>query len=238
MFRNTNKQREKPMRKLLGVGLFLGLAGCAIPPGGELGPANNLQAGIEVAGPDTFLGQLPVAFVVLKPDPGGRTINTRRNQSFCESFITLPTPSALQGSNAVALNIVRTRWPITSSNATLSNSVDCGFLLSNYDTDRMNAAVSNITLTKGNFNGQGPFFVIVSGKDVNAIDGSDTSDFKTFVQSWNNALNQTQQRTAANTPSSGTAGMWERFTSLIVSIVGSIFPVAQTITGFVRGAIC
>jgi hypothetical protein len=133
--------------------------------------------------------------VILKPDPAyPRSVDTPRNRQFCSEFARIPTASAIQSRNAVAENIVRTRWPVATNSATAAEAADCRFLIQHYDVTRAHALMSSVELTRGSFSGQGPFLVLISGRDVTAVDGSRETDFYRFVRSWDDAINRTQQQ--------------------------------------------
>lgn len=228
------------MRKVCLLSFLLLVAACADDlPASSLGQATNLQIGTELAGPDTFLGQLPVAFVLLKPDPANpNSADTPRNRAFCNAFIQGPTAASIQAQNLIAQNIVRTRWPLTVSTAASGSEKDCNFLIANYATSRAANIIQNVQLTQGSFAGQGPFLVVINGREVTADDGSTATDFNAYVGNWNKALNAANGSLAASAASTGTSSLWQQVTRFFLAILGQYVPVVNIIVGFIKGAIC
>lgn len=219
--------------------LFVCLAGCAPQAFSPLGPTGINQIGTELAGPNTFLGQLPVAFVILKPDPANpRSADTPRNRALCTEWVGIPTAAAIQAQDAVAKNIVRTRWLVTADNASAASAADCNFLLANYDLVRANALIQAVQLTSGSFAGQGPFLVLIAGKDVTAIDGSSEPQMQRFVQSWNTVVNRAQQQVATSTRTGSFLDVLFALPRLLVRIIETIFPPSSLIFGTLRGIVC
>ena len=219
--------------------LFLGACSFAAPERTALGPTNLNRVGTELAGPDTFLGQLPVGFVILKPDPTSPgSVDTPRNRAFCSEFAKAPTASAIQSRNAIAENIVRTRWPIVVGNASAAEAADCNFLIRNYDHARARALMQSVELTRGSFAGQGPFLVLISGRDVTAVDGSREADFSRFVRSWDDAINRTQQQITNPVDTGPMPAVLLIIPRFIARLIETLFPPTAIVFGTLRGIVC
>ena len=231
------------IRLIAGCFALLLLAGCASGLNGRqgalpLGQVENPVAGTELAGPGTFLGQLPVAIVVLKPDAYTGSVDTPRNRDFCAAFQRMPAAAALQAANVIAPNIILTRWPLTVGSATPEQAHDCGFLLANYATPRVGTLVRNIQSTRGSFEGQGPYFVVIDGSAVTAADGSGTSDFDRFIANWGRTLAAADQGLATQASTRGTPTLLQRAAGFLVQILTTFYPPAAIVVGFIKEAVC
>lgn len=121
------------MRRFFGVAVIAALlAGCGAPgaPPPSLGQRSNATFVRQVAGPDTYLGQMPTAVVLMKSG------NPGRDTAFCQEFIKLKTAQGALAEATFAPNIILTRWPVRPSTTTAVRPDDCAYLVDNYDFAR------------------------------------------------------------------------------------------------------
>ena len=106
----------------------------------------------EFAGPETYLGPIPTAVVILKAG------QTARNTAFCQGYMATPT-TALLSQDSVASNPVPLRWLLKSAPDT--PPADCAAILSGYDFDRATLLTSALSQHDDapSFSGVGPFIV-------------------------------------------------------------------------------
>lgn len=222
---------QTPLAVLLALILVLVVAGCgrggdATPAAGPLGSYDDASFARQLAGPSTYLGQMPTAIVLLKPG------NTGRDVAFCRAFARLPTAEAAMAASVIAPNVVATRWPVTASSATVPQATDCaGFLVPNYDYDRAAAIMSRIRLNRGNFDGVGPYMALLDGTRVVVVDGSSftSAGFNGFIAKWSQALAQGQVRADADAPGGLAGAIWNYIRGILIAV----FPSASVILGSV-----
>lgn len=151
------------MRRTQGIVLAAGLAclvsACAMTPQANRVPASAMGvfeatlSGRELAGPQTYLGPIPTAVVVLKKDQDSR------NAAFCQGYSTLPTMEELSNGAITAANAVPLRWLLsTEPEAPVTG---CAALLAGYDYDRATALAAELAKRDEapSFAGAGPFIV-------------------------------------------------------------------------------
>jgi hypothetical protein len=216
---------------ILLIATALALAGCASQSGtAPLGPSAGGTFARQIAGPATYLGQMPTAVVLLKPG------NTARNLAFCQQFTQIPSAEAALSAAVIAPNIIPTRWPVTATTATTAQATDCAnFLVPSYDYARAQAIIAAIQPTTGNFAGAGPFLLIIDGTKAIAVDGSSTTDFAAFVNQWQSALNQTQN--TLTTPASTNGGVAKLIWIILKAVITSVFPASGSVIGIIEGVI-
>ncbi len=177
------------------------LAACAVPGQGPGGATTPNQAAApaspafatQLAGPSTFLGPMPTAVVVLKPD------DLNRNRAFCNAFASrMPTARQALAGSVIAPNLVLTRWLVQLPEIPPERASDCDFLVGAYDYARASRLLGALRLSEGQLSGPGPFLIVVipgnAGLHVAGLNGSGygAADFGGFVDAWGQAFRQTQ----------------------------------------------
>lgn len=126
-------------------------------------------------GPNTYLGPMPTAVVLLREDQG------IRNRRFCEGFAAVvPDLSAvLNEQGAAAPNMILVRWPVRDP-ASNSHPTTCNELLNAYAYGRSAEILSSFrhTATAAEAPGaSGPYVMqFIPDGTVILVDGSDTQD--------------------------------------------------------------
>ncbi|MGZ9115300.1 MAG: hypothetical protein ACXW3K_11830, partial [Brevundimonas sp.] len=161
---------------LAGLGLVLG--GCAAqmappPPSPTIAGMGTFEAflsGREFAGPETYLGPVPTAVVVLK------TGQTARNTAFCQGYMAMPTVPSLSEGSVLAPNAIPLRWLLKAEPDTAPDG--CGPVLAGYDFPRAEQLSTALAALDDapDMTGAGPFIVefMPDGSAV-IIDGSNRS---------------------------------------------------------------
>jgi|SRR5579859_3746330 len=230
------------MRNLFASFLIVAMLGaCASDkPKNEsgVGAVPTATIGTELAGPDTYLGQMPTAFVLLTGT--ANDVNRSQKVAFCKAFIQVPTATKAQAGSAVALNLVRTRWLIDQAGITDAQSTDCdGFLVDHYDFTRAKNLIGQIKLSKGSFASGGPFFVVVSGGNIAALDASTFADYPTFTKGWGDFVNNLGANVATNVKSGDSkASLWEKIAGIVLQLIGKVWPGVQAIEGVIQDVVC
>lgn len=156
---------------LAAAGMALLLSGCAMaPPQDGVLPLGRFEAfltGRELAGPQTYLGPIPTAVVILKQG------QTARNAALCQGYLAMPSLPEISEGATVATNAIPLRWLLKAEPQTPPR--DCATLLAGYDFARaaeMERALSALPDAPG-LNGVGPYFIefMPDGSAV-VIDGS------------------------------------------------------------------
>jgi hypothetical protein len=182
----------------------------------------------QLAGPSTFLAPMPTAVVVLKPN------DLNRNRAFCTAITSrLPTAEQAMAAEAVAPNLVLTRWLVQLPDVPADRTTDCDFLVGTYDYARAARLLGALRLTSGRLNGPGPFLLMVipdsTGLHVAGLDGSfyDEASFGRFVDSWGTALRQTETQVTRSPDDPG----------LVRSIFNLVSAILRTASGAAGGLI-
>ncbi|TWT10914.1 hypothetical protein [Reyranella sp. CPCC 100927] len=224
-------------RLALVIAALLALLGCAEPtaPSPALGQRTNPTFVRQVAGPDTYLGQMPTSVVLLKSG------NPARDAAFCREFVRLQTAQAALTQSPLAPNVILTRWPVRVAPGDAVRPDDCTYLTDSYDFARAARLMGEIRLSSGSFNGPGPFLMIIDGPKVIAVDGSTYGDFAPFVDRWQDAVNKMQGQITSRRPSligGLLRGMW----TLIKGVLLAVFPpaggAALIIEGIIGDVVC
>lgn len=242
------------------VALGLALAGCSTSPepapeapaiGNVLGATPPVLKTRGLAGPSTYLGPLPSAFILLKKT------DSAKNRKFCDAWFTGPTTSATLRASPVRPNIVETDWLINTDNP---SATTCDVLLKAYDYPRADrtfaalakaAAAARKTLSTS---GAGPFVVIVvpgvdSAGGTIVIDGSTETDMMAFVKTYQarideavagmNSQSATQAPATASPAGAGEVKKpYRDLFELFSRIIESIWPVTGTVITVIRTLIC
>ena len=147
--------------------------------------------------------------------------------------MTLPTVQQAEATNAVAPNLIRTRWLVQIGDIAKSHAEDCDYLVGTYDYARAGRLISAVHTTEGGFFGRGPYLLMIipdrSGLRVAGLDGSGygSADMERFIGTWNRALSKSQSQISATPDRPG----------LIRSIFDLIGAVLTTVTGGTGGLI-
>ena len=182
------------MRRWIGLaGLcFTGtMAACAPPPPpmppapppspiGAYEPSFSVR---ELAGPSTYLGPVPTAVVLLKPD------QANRNGAFCAGYQRLDTAGEVAETSVYAANAVPFRWLLKSGDLEVAPTT-CGDLLAGYDFERAQAFLTALGQTPEGaaaIAGDGPFVAeLLPDGSVLVVSGSGKSldDIRRLPGSW------------------------------------------------------
>jgi len=159
---------------LLGLGLML--SGCAAqmasPPPAPLamegmGTFEAFLTGREFAGPQTYLGPVPTAVVLLKDDQ-----NTR-NEAFCQGYMAMPPVSSLSEGSALAPNAIPLRWLLKAEPDAMPDA--CAAVLASYDFGRAEVLSEALSALEDGpeMTGVGPYIVeFMPDGSALVIDGS------------------------------------------------------------------
>jgi len=165
---------RKSIRKILAISsLALGplargavLSGCmstgammAPPPPPEPADANPMGTfetplvGRELAGPQTYLGPMPTATILLKSSSGDR------NASFCQGYLAAPQTGETLTQSVTAPSVVTMRWLLKAEPKTAPTA--CQDLIAGYDFDRAKMLLDGLAELPDapDLAGPGPFIV-------------------------------------------------------------------------------
>lgn len=157
-------------------GLALVLGGCAAqmappPPGPAptqgMGTFEAFLTGREFAGPQTYLGPVPTAVVVLKDGQAAR------NQALCQGYMAMPTVSSLAEGSALAPNAIPLRWLLKDEPDTAPDA--CAAVLASYDFARAKVLSDALSALEDgpDMTGVGPYIVeFMPDGSALVIDGS------------------------------------------------------------------
>jgi hypothetical protein len=161
----------------IAVGAML-LVGCASTMNEKasdaaMGEAPTMSSVREFAGPESFLGPIPTAVVILNKD------QRSRNEAFCSGFLKVDAAAdAAANSGGFVASAIATRWPLTVEELAPADQANCMTLIDKYDFDRadeIKAAVLKSGAPSKAFEGVGPFIIeflpdgqalVMSGSDL------------------------------------------------------------------------
>lgn len=167
-------------------------------PTAGMGTFEAFLTGREFAGPQTYLGPIPTAVVVMKSG------QTSRNAAFCQGYLAMPTLPDLSEDAATAPNAIPLRWLLKAEPD--SAPTDCATILAGYDFPRAAQLTQALTALPDapDMTGVGPFIIefMPDGSAV-IIDGSSrpTGVLRQLAPQWLNVSGVTIQ--APDAASSG-----------------------------------
>lgn len=159
---------------LAGLGLLLGACATARyapapppPSGGGMGTFEAFLTGREFAGPETYLGPIPTAVVVLKRGQDAR------NRNFCRGYMAMPTVLSLGEGSVLAPNAVPLRWLLNAEPETSPDA--CAPVLEAYDfarAEQLSSALAGLE-DAPDLTGAGPYILeFMPDGSVLIIDGT------------------------------------------------------------------
>lgn len=174
---------------LVGICLATAMAACAsrpepvAPPPSPIGDYAPSFSVRELAGPSTYLGPIPTAVILLKPDQGSR------NAAFCSGYQRLDTAGQVAETSVYAANAVPFRWPMKSGDLEAA-PMACGDLLAGYDYERAQAFLAALGQTSEGAAavvGDGPFIAeLLPDGSILVVSGSNKSldEIRRLPGSW------------------------------------------------------